>query len=290
MSTVLMPPLIPIPQQFDVAIEDIAYQHHGGAALLARLYRPVGHQATVAVVDVHGGAWVVGDRTQHQAMDQAMAAHGVLVASVDFRQPPGNPYPTSLQDVNFAVRWLKHTAPALGASPTCRIGAFGGSSGGHVVILAGLRPRDPRYAALPLAAAPTLDASLAFVIADAPVTDPYTRYLTSVAAGRTDVVERHHLYWPADADAIDGNPNRILQRGESVDLPPLLITQGTADQSVPIATTREFVERYRQAGGDVQLLTFDGLGHGFILHDPARPESIQQAEAVRAFIDRHNPA
>ena len=130
------------------------------------------------------------------------------------------------------------------------------------------------------------DASLDFIITDAPVTDPYARYQDAIAAGRSDIVERHHLYWPSDAAALEGNPARILQRGESVELPPLLITQGTADQSVPIAATREFVERYRAAGGDVQLVTFDGLGHGFILQDPKRSESVQQVEAVLAFIAR----
>jgi acetyl esterase/lipase len=51
--------------------------------------------------------------------------------------------------------------------------------------------------------------------------------------------------------------------------------------------TREFVARYRQAGGDATLLEFQGVGHGFILQDPTRPESIRQAEAVVVFIRRN---
>jgi acetyl esterase len=133
----------------------------------------------------------------------------------------------------------------------------------------------------------TIDASLDFVIADAPVTDPYARYLAAGEAGRSDIVERHHLYWTSDDAAIDGNPTLILDRNESVELPPLLITQGTDDQSVPVSMTRRFVDLYRRAGGEVQFRTFDGLGHGFILQDPARAESIQQAETVVAFIRHH---
>jgi acetyl esterase/lipase len=276
--------LIPIPRPFEVAVEDVEYQHYADAPLLARLYRPVGAPASVAILDVHGGAWVVGDRLQHHALDTAMAANGALVAAVDFRQPPGNPYPTSLVDVNFATRWLKLHAASFGVAPGAKIGAFGGSSGGHVVILSAMRPRDPRYSALPLLAAPEIDASLDFVIADAPVTDPHSRYVTAQKDGRTDIVDRHRLYWDTDEASLDGSPNLILQRGEPVDLPPLLITQGIEDQSVPIAMTREFVTRYRQAGGDATLLEFTGVGHGFILQDPTRQESIRQAEAVIAFI------
>jgi acetyl esterase len=272
--------LIPIPRPFEVAVEDVEYR----PGLLARLYRPVGVKASVAILDVHGGAWVVGDRLQHHLLDEAMAANGALVAAVDFRQPPGNPYPTSLIDVNFATRWLKAHAESFGAVRGAKTGAFGGSSGGHVVILSAMRPRDARYAALPFGGP---DASLDFVIADAPVTDPHSRYVTALKDGRSDIVDRHRLYWDTDAASLDGSPNLILARGETVALPPLLITQGTEDKSVPIAMTRDFVTRYRKAGGDATLLEFQGVGHGFILQDPTRAESIRQAEAVVEFIRRN---
>jgi acetyl esterase/lipase len=118
------------------------------------------------------------------------------------------------------------------------------------------------------------------------VTNPHARYLAALQAGQSELVDRRRLYWSTDEAAIDGSLNLILERGEPVDLPPLLITQGTDDQRVPIGSTREFVERYRQAGGEAQLLTFEGLGHGFLLQDPSRAESVQQATAVVSFIDR----
>jgi acetyl esterase len=292
MQVATMAPLIPLAQPHTVSVEDFEYTRqgpssqmtgHAGEPLLARVYRPLDTTPLVAMVDVHGGAWVVGNRTQHQALDQALAAHGVLIASVDFRQPPGNPYPTSLVDVNLAIRWLKSQLGAFGVAEGARVGAFGGSSGGHVVILAGMRPHDPRYSAAPL---PGYDATLDFVVADAPVTDPHARFLTAQADGRNDILERHPLYWANPGDDVEGNPNLILERGEHVALPPLFVSQGTADQSVPIEGTRAFVSRYAQAGGSVEFHEFEGLGHGFILQDPARPESIRQAELVIDFVCR----
>jgi acetyl esterase/lipase len=174
----------------------------------------------------------------------------------------------------------------LGAAPEAKIGAFGGSSGGHLVLLSAMRPQEPRYATLPIPGAEHIDASLDFVIADAPVTDPYARLLAAQRDGRADLVERHYRYWQDDAAAIDGNPLRILQRGQQVNLPPLFVSQGTDDRSVPLKVTQSFVTLYQQAGGQACLLTFDGLGHGFILQDPQRPESVRQASAARAFIEQ----
>jgi acetyl esterase/lipase len=288
MSTMLAP-LIPIPQTCAVTVDDIEYQQVAGVSLLARVYRPVGIAAKVAILDVHGGAWVNGDRTLQQNLCQAMASSGALVASIDFRQPPGNPYPTSLQDVNLGVRWLKQQAAALGVAPGAPTALSGGSSGGHVVILCGMRPRDPRYSALPLPGADgaSYDARVAFVIADAPVTDPLARLQDAERDGRTDLVDRHHLYWPSEEATREGNPRLILERGEPVELPPLFVSQATGDQAVPVAGTRDFVAKYRAAGGEVEYLEFADLGHGFILQAPARAESVQQALAVNAFIQAH---
>jgi acetyl esterase len=278
-------PLIPLPQDFQVTVRDVEWHRtDSGQPLLARIYQPVGTQARAAVLDVHGGTWVTGDRTTQQNTSQAICASGVLVVAIDFRQPPGAPYPASIADANLGTRWLKLHAAELGAAPGALFGAYGGSSGGHVVILSAMRPRDPRYASLRLPGGEGLDAVLDFVITDAPVTDPQAHLEKAVTEGRQATVERHHMYWPDDESPIEGNPARILERREAADLPPLFISQGHDDISVPLAGTRKFAALYEAAGGSVELLTFPGLGHGFILHEPARPESIRQAEAIRAFI------
>ena len=286
MQVATLAPLIPLPQPHPVSVEDVEYTRHTGEPLLARVYRPVDAVPFAAMVDVHGGAWVMGNRTQHQAIDQALAAHGVLMASVDFRQPPGNPYPTSLADVNLAIRWLKSGLSAFGVAEGAKVGAFGGSSGGHVVILSAMRPHDRRYAAASLAGLAGYAATLDFVVADAAVIDPHARLLKAQAEGRADMLERHALYWAQPGDDEEGNPSLMLERGEQVALPPLFLSQGTADQNVPVDWTRTFVQRYTAAGGSVEYHEFEGLGHGFLLQDPARPEAIRQAELAIDLVRR----
>src|SRR5436189_38252 len=93
--------------EFEVDVRDVEYQNQSGKPWLARIYQPKGTGPFPSIVDVHGGAWHNGDRTNNAGIDQALAARGILVAAVDFRQPPEAGYPASICDVNLAVRWLK---------------------------------------------------------------------------------------------------------------------------------------------------------------------------------------
>jgi acetyl esterase/lipase len=285
-TPVTMAPLVPVSPDYEVKVHDVEYQRFAGEPLLVRIYRPVGVEARTAVLDVHGGAWVNGDRTSQQGTSQGMAAAGSLVVSVDFRQPPVAGYPASIQDVNLAIRWLKLHAGELGAAAGARFGLYGGSSGGHVVLLAAMRPHHPLYTALSLPGGEGIDASVDFVVTDAPVSDPQERLEVAIAQGQDQMVERHGLYWTDPESPIDANPTRILERQEAVDLPPLFLSQGDEDASIPIDMTRKFAALYEAAGGHVELLVFPGVGHGFILFEPSRPESVQQVEGIRAFIQK----
>ena len=157
---------------FDVTWRDVEYL----PGLLARVYTPRGAGPFHALLEVHGGAWNNGDRTQNAPMVQALAAHGLVVASVDFRLGGQAPYPASMADINYATRWLKLHASEFNATPEA-LGTLGLSSGGHMVMLSAMRPRDPRYCALPLDGGAELDASVAYVLMGWPVLDPHARYL-----------------------------------------------------------------------------------------------------------------
>src|SRR5437879_7883832 len=205
----------------EIRVEDVEYQRQGGKALLARVYRPAGTGPFPAVVQVHGGAWTSKDRTDNDFISRAFAESGILVASLDFRMPPEAPYPASLVDINLGIRWLKARARLYGSRPDW-VGSMGTSSGGHQVLLAAMRPDDPRYAALPLAEAPQIDARVAFVISGWGVLDPLLRYHLAKKAGNAELVENHHAFWGDEATMSEGSPPAILDRGDKVALPPAL--------------------------------------------------------------------
>src|SRR3989442_14725001 len=93
--------------KFEVDERDVEYQSLAGKPWLARVYQPKGTGPFPTIVDVHGGAWHNGDRTNNAGIDRALAAKGILVAAVDFRQPPEAGYPASICDLNLRVRLLQ---------------------------------------------------------------------------------------------------------------------------------------------------------------------------------------
>ena len=106
---------------------------------------------------------------------RAVAGSGVLVVAIDMTLAPEAPYPASVQDANYGVRWLKSRAAEWNGD-AARLGVLGSSSGGHVAQLLALRPRYGAYNTIPLPAAPAVDATVAYVATRSPISDTWARY------------------------------------------------------------------------------------------------------------------
>jgi acetyl esterase/lipase len=260
--------------------EDLEYHRSAGTPLLARLYRPDGPGPFPAVLEVHGGAWTSGDRFNNVAIAEHLAANGIGVLSVDFRMPPVARYPETVSDVNFSIRFLKANAEKF-ATRKELVGGLGTSSGGHLLLLNALRPRDPRYASDPL---PGADATLAFAVACWPVADPLARYRAVIERGNDRLVEAHHQFWPSEEAMAEGNPQLILERGEAVKTPPALIMQGTADDNLTPDMASNFAAAYTKAGGSIAFHKFEGQPHAFIPRDPASPDAVRALALITDFI------
>ena len=268
----------------DIRIEDIEYQRQGGQAMLARLYQPSGSGPFPAALQVHGGAWTSKDRTDNDFMAKALAESGIVVLSIDFRMPPVAPYPALFQDVNLGVRWLKAHAKDFRSRPEW-VGSFGTSSGGHVVLLAGMRPDDPRYAALPGPAG--VDAKQAFAISGWGVLCPLLRYQLAQKAKNDGLIANHHAFWGNEAAMSEASPPLMLERGETVDLPPAMVFGGDHDEWVPVELMRRFVADYKKAGGQAELVLYPGANHGFMTGKPDAPFARPALDAMKAFIRKH---
>ena len=256
---------------YEFTTEDLEYLRHGDRGLKLRLYKPRGAGPFPAVVDVHGGAWGKGSLEDCRGRDEVLAKSGLLVAALDFRD--GNDgYPTALVDINYAIRWLKARAAQL-QTRTDLVGICGQSSGGHLAMLAAMRPSDPRYTAVALpAGSPAVDATVRSVAMAWPVINPLSRYrnaLTERAKGSTwvgDIPERQASFWKNDENMTDGNPVLMLERGEKVPVPPALWVQGRPDpihdyrdpeSPVALNEPERFAASYRKAGGTIEILYID---------------------------------
>jgi acetyl esterase len=254
--------------EFDV--EDVEYLRHGDKPLLARVYRPKGEGPFPALVECHGGAWCLSDRFTEKLRHEAMARAGIVSIALDFRSGSEAPYPASVQDINYAVRWAKANARRLKTRPDL-IGLSGQSSGGHLAMLVAMRPDDPRYAAIPLpAGTPAQDASVACVAMSWPVINPLGRYRHAKRAQASanppewpkGIIGRQDSYWQSEANMEEGNPMLALERGEQVQTPAAIWFQGRGDLLHDYKDTessfagnepQRFIHNYRKAGGEIEL-------------------------------------
>ncbi len=292
---------------YQVDIEDVEYLRHGDAPLLARLFKPRGSGPFPIMVELHGGAWVRGNRLDGNAANEALARNGIIVAALDFRVPPDASYPASFADIHYGIRWCKARAESWNGTGK-RVGAMGTSSGAHQAMLLGMRPHDPRYAALPASngmgsmdgiwtadGTGSVDGTLGCVIMVSPVIDPLGRY--QYAKGLRDdctppegmaerVVPMHDMYWETEDNMIEAAPARALASGEIMELPPTLCVARSYEEAHPRPDLDEFIAQYRKAGGDIDVNIFEGEGER-ILQDVSTPVAQEALDLMTAFIRRH---
>jgi acetyl esterase/lipase len=273
---------MPAPKH-DYTVADFTYIEHADGPQRLRLFAPISAHPAPLIVDIHGGAWCNGDLKDCEGRDLTLVRAGFAVAALNFRHA-GAGYPTSLLDINYAIRWLKSEAPRLGIDAT-RVGLCGQSSGGHLAMLAAMRPEDRRYASIPLPAG--TDASVQAIVMVWPVINPLSRYLHAIhhrglnpaPAWVGDIPERHDTYWKTKDAMAEGNPMLILERGEPAVLPPALWIQGTPDPTHDYRDPESpfdgnepmrFAANYRKAGGTIEVTYIDNATRGGpASHEPA---------------------
>ena len=268
--------------RFDLDVTEHPFRRNArGRQLMAKVYRPRGAGPFPALLDLHGGAWNNKDRLANETMDRAVACSGVLVAAIDMTLAPEAPYPASVQDANYGVRWLKSKSAQWGGDPAT-LGVLGSSTGGHVAMLVAMRPRDARYGAIPLTGGSSIDAAVAYVATRSPISDPYARYQQAEKMKREHMVQ-NTKNWFVPWDTIhEANPQQILERREKVALPPLLIMQGALDDNVLPAFQEKFAAAYRAAGGECRLEVFEGCEHLWI--DTPGAQTERAHAMVKEFI------
>jgi acetyl esterase/lipase len=270
--------------RFELAVSEVEVRRNGaGRMLMARIYQPKGPGPFPTVLDLHGGAWNRKDRLAEEPMDRALAASGLLVVAVDMTVAPEAPYPACVQDANYAVRWLKTNAATWNGDPS-KIGVYASSSGGHVAELLAMRPRDPRYNAIPLAGAPNVDATVAYVATRSPVSNTFARYENAQRRRNENMMKNNKVFFDPWETIHEANPQEILEREEKVNLVPLLIMQGALDDNVLPEVQEKFAKTYRAAGGECDYRLFENSVHEWVA-EPG-PQTDKAREVAKEFIAR----
>jgi acetyl esterase len=270
--------------KFELDVKDVELRRNSaGRMLMARIYQPKGPGPFPTVLDLHGGAWNNKDRHAEEPMDRALAASGLLVVATDMTLAPEAPYPACVQDANYAVRWLKANASTWNGDVS-KLGVYGSSSGGQVAELLAMRPHDTRYNAIPLAAAPSVDATVSWVAARSPISDTVARYENAEHRENKGMIKANKTFFVPWETIHESNPREILERKENVSLLPFLIMQGALDNNMLPAAQENFVKIYKAAGGDCEFHLFENSVHEWVAEEG--PQTDKARETVKAFIAR----
>src|SRR5579885_3101696 len=236
-------PMPPIPAgSYQVTVQkNLAYGPVENVAERLDLCTPNGAASLEpGVVLIHGGGFIGGEKEDYEALCLALASHGFVVATLNYRLSPANTWPAPLVDTQLDPQ---------------RLCALGDSAGGNLAVFLGvlhsIHPGDK--ASLLTDQSPSVSC---VVDAFGPVD------LTSLGA---------NPFWQAIFPQLFGQGkqnNLALQRDASplFDVTalsaPTLIIQGSIDDTVPSSQSLALQRALQQAGVSVSYISFPG-GHEY---------------------------
>jgi acetyl esterase/lipase len=273
--------------------EDVIYGRKFGTALTMDVFRPKSEANGAAIICVISG----GFRSSHEAINLGFAkpflAHGYTVFAVVHGSQPRFQIPEIIQDMNRAVRFIRHHAKEYRIDPN-RIGVTGGSAGGHLSLMLGTAgdKGDPN-------AQDAVDRESSRVQAVACFFPP-TDFLNFGGPGKEFIHATDHrppfrasfdyreldqktMLWERITDveklrqiARDVSPIYHISPDDS----PTLIIHGDKDDLVPLQQSESFIAKLKEAGVEAKLVVKSGAGHGWTT-------MLKDADQFVEWFDRH---
>jgi len=122
----------------------VVFASPGGRELTLDWYRPDDDQVYPGILTIHGGGWMNGTPKGFTPIAKQLAAKGYVVANISYRLAGEAKFPAAVLDCKAAVRWMRVNAKILGVNPE-KIGAVGGSAGGHLAAMMASTGDDERF-------------------------------------------------------------------------------------------------------------------------------------------------
>ena len=260
-------------------IRDIPYGEAGKRNLLD-VYKPEGDVSGCPVLlQIHGGAWVIGEKEQ-QAMPlvHTLTPLGYVCVNINYRLSPKVSFPDHLIDVKKAIAWIRANIADYGGDPSF-LAVTGGSAGGHLASLAATTANDPRLQ-------PGFEEVDTSVSCCVPFYGAYDFTNSEGLRGRlSDMKPMLERMVMPDKRANDPDTWRlaspILLLEPSV--PPFFVIHGKIDVLLWIEETRAFVEKLRSVSErEVVFAEVPVAQHAFDIFNSVR--SINAANAVARFL------
>jgi len=233
------------------------------------------------LLQVHGGAWMIGDkREQGRPLMSHLAARGWVCAATNYRLAPAATMPDPIVDVKRAIAWLRAHVAEYGGDPDF-ICITGGSAGGHLSSLAALTPNDPRFQ-------PGFESADTRVAACVPfygVFDFLDRANDRRFGKVSEALGPRIFKCTPDEDPDLWDCVCPIVRVHA-DAPPFFVIQGSHDSLVFSEEATRFAERLRTSSRNpVQLAQLPGAQHAFeIFHSPRSAHAVRAAAAFFEWV------
>ena len=239
----LLQPFVPSARGIRIT-RDIAYGDHKRHRL--DVFAPADARAGCPVLlQIHGGAWVIGDkRQQGQPLMRHLARQGWVCVAINYRLSPKATFPDHLIDAKRALAWIREHAHEFGGDPSF-LAVTGGSAGGHLAALVGLTANNPAFQ-------PGFESVDTHVDACVPVYGVFDFLDRSgLHKGRLEPMLTKVVMKRSAADDPDAWHAASPLSQVHVHAPPFFVVQGAQDTLVWKEDTHAFVAALREASDNV---------------------------------------
>jgi acetyl esterase/lipase len=234
-----------------LAENNIEYGKAGDEALLLDVNVPDGDGPFAAVIIVHGGGWIRGDKQEDvTVLFKPLTDANFVWFSINYRLAPKSHWPACLEDVKTAIRWVKANAAKYKVDPN-RIAIMGYSAGGQIACQAAVQAdNDTAVAAIVGLAAPS---DLVFDSLRRGGISTYLKDLFGLQGAEVNSPQVVQMLW-------DASPINYARPG----LPPFLLVHGTADKSVPYQLSLNFQARLKAVNVPCDIITIKDAQHKIV--------------------------
>ena len=224
-----------------------------------------------AILFFFGGGWNSGSPTHFVKYCERLSERGMVGIVADYRvkSRQGVQAKTCVEDALDALRYITENATTLEIDPM-RIGVGGGSAGGHLAASLGtIHASDP--------AAPKVMALFNPATILAPIADNFSDASLGEFKKMNALykAKEEHLRARIGLEPVELSPFHHV----SSNSPPTIIFHGTNDRAVPYDSAKLFASQLRKNGVFVDLVTYDGAGHGFFNREPYFTQTAEELEA-----------
>jgi acetyl esterase/lipase len=294
--------------------QGLTYKVVADCEIRADVYRIPDNVVRPAILWLHGGALIFGDRgTLSPDQLERYVRAGYTVIAADYRLAPEVKLETIIEDLQDVYDWVRVHGPDLSRIDPERIAVIGHSAGGYLALMAGFcvnpRPKalvsfygygdisgkwysqpDPFYSEQP-----AISKDEAYRVVGGPA-------ITGTPFEGKQFEERYRFYvycrqqglWPKEVAGHD--PDRESEwfdlfcpvRNVSGDYPPTLLIHGDQDTDVPFQQSVLMSKELKRYGVDHEFIAVPDRGHVFDIDGEGMKDSAvsETFDQVLVFLEK----